>query len=376
MTNPPKKFACLLWGGYANGNTGDEICLAAALERKQHEFNGNVAILSHLPEYTSKLFPHATIIPYVSSQPKSSRFRRKRFFRACKFFIAKFISFLRNGQWDPGWAWKQHLTHTSELYLVGGGYLADLFPIDFFMSPIQFALKLNIPVATAPIGVGPFKSSLCADQVTAALRQIKLTVRDQTSLDFCRARDINASLEPDDAFAFLKNLSRFAPAIQPGIRPRKIGVCIFKQYGQDANCDLNAWWAECLRGLKAQHPEYDIEGFCFHTSLEAEFQEMTRLFSLAGLLPERVLTPVLDFRRAVEIVRDYDLVISTRFHATITANVLNIPNVAIAVDDYYQAKMSAARLAYENISSLLNPASQSPEELLKMCKSRLAGGKN
>ena len=31
------------------------------------------------------------------------------------------------------------------------------------------------------------------------------------------------------------------------------------------------------------------------------------------------------------------------------------------------------RLDYENISRLINPASQPPAELLKMCKSKLAG---
>ncbi len=374
MTNPPKKFACVIWGGYANGNTGDELCLAAALERKHQEFDGSVAILSHLPEYTSKLFPHATVIPYVPSPPKSSRLR-KQFSRACKSLTAKFTSFLQNGQWDPGWAWKQHLSHTSQLYLAGGGYLTDLFPLDLVMPPIQLALKLNIPVATAPIGIGPFQSPLHADQITDTLRQIKLTVRDQTSLDFCRARRIDASLAPDDAFTLIKNLS-LPPINQSGIRPRKIGVCIFTQYGQDANCDLTGWWTETLRGLKAQNPEYEIEGFCFHTAPHAEFDQMTRLFSLAGLPASQVLAPVLDFRRAVEIVRRFDLVISTRFHATVTANVFSLPNIAVAAGDYYHTKMSAARLGFENICSLVNPATQSPEDLLNLCKMKLAAGES
>jgi polysaccharide pyruvyl transferase WcaK-like protein len=369
VTNPPKKFACLLWGGYANGNTGDEICLAAALERKQREFGGSVAILSHLPEHTSQLFPQATVIPYAPPPPKSTRLR-KRFSRACKSFAARFNSFIRNGQFDSGWGWKHSFSHTGQLYLAGGGYLTDLFPLDFIMLPIQLALEWKVPVVTAPIGIGPFQSPLHADQVTTALRQIKLTVRDQTSLDFCRARRIDASLAPDDAFALIKNLS-LSPINQSGLRPRKIGVCIFTQYGQEANCDLTGWWMETLRGLKAQNPEYEIEGFCFHTAPHAEFEQMTRLFSLAGLPPDHVLAPIVDFRRAVEIVRRYDLVISTRFHATVTANVFNLPNIAVAAGDYYHAKMNAAWLGYENICSLVNPARQSPEDLLNLCKMKL-----
>jgi polysaccharide pyruvyl transferase WcaK-like protein len=47
-----KNPACIIWGGYAQGNTGDELCLAAALERKQREFDGNVAIFSHRTQFT------------------------------------------------------------------------------------------------------------------------------------------------------------------------------------------------------------------------------------------------------------------------------------------------------------------------------------
>jgi polysaccharide pyruvyl transferase WcaK-like protein len=368
-----KKIACMIWGGYAKGNTGDELCLAAALERKQREFGDNVAVLSHRPEYTSQLFPNVNVVPYVPPDPKLPR-PWKRFLRACKSLTTAsgLVYFIQNTRLDPGLEWARCLSRAGQLYLAGGGYLTDLFPLDFIMPPIQFAIKLKLSVATAPIGIGPFKSNLHADKITAALRRMKLTVRDQTSLDFCRARGIDASLEPDDAFALVKNLLPPVSVNQPGVRPRKIGVCIFTQYGQDANCDLTGWWTESLRGLKAQHPEYEIEGFCFHTSLQAEFQEMTNLFSRAGLPADRVLAPSMDFNHAVEIIRSYDFIITTRFHAAVVANVFNIPNVAIAAGDYYQSKMSAAKLGFENICSLINPVCQPPEDLLNICLRELA----
>jgi len=367
----------MIWGGYAKGNTGDELCLAAAWERKQREFGRNVAVLSPLPEHTSQLFPQATVVPYVPPPPKWTRLR-KRFSQACKSLTTAsgIAYFVRNRRLDPGLEWMRCLAQTGQLYLAGGGYLTDLFPLDFIMPPIQFALKLKVPVMTAPIGIGPFKSSLHADNVTAALRLIKLTVRDETSLNFCRARGLNASSDPDDAFALLKNLLPPLPARRPDAGPRKIGVNIFTQYGQDADCDLTEWWTKCLLGLKAQHPEYEIEGFCFHTSLQAEFQEMTRLFARAGLPVEHVLAPTVDFRRAVEAVRRYDFVISTRFHAVVAANVFNIPNIAIAAGDYYQAKMSAAGFGRESGCSLVNPAVQTPEDLLNICKSKLPRRQN
>lgn len=374
MIKPEKEFACLLWGGYAKGNTGDELCLAAALDRKQREFDGRVAILSPLPGYTAQLFPQATVISCLPPDPKWFRLR-KRFFRASRSLTTAtgLAYFMQNGRCDPGLEWMRTLACARQLYLVGGAYLTDLFPLDLALPPIQFALQRKIPVATAPIGIGPFEFPLNADKIAALLRPIKLTVRDQTSLEFCRARGIHPLLAPDDAFALVKDLVPPMPAKPAGPRRQRIGVCIFTQYGQDAKVDLTGWWTEILRGLKAQHPECEIEGFCFHTSLQAEFQEMTRLFPRAGLPVEHVQAPVMDFREAVGRVRGYDLVISTRFHATVTANAFNIPNVAIAAGNYYQSKMSAARLGFESISQLVNPAGQPPQDLLDICKRKLAG---
>ncbi len=239
MIEPGKRFACIIWGGYAQGNTGDELCLAAALERKQREFDGNVAVLSHRPEFTAQLFPNVSVIPYVPAAPKSS-WLSKRYFRACKY-LAKTtgLAFLmRDMRIDRGSEWACCLSRSGQLYLAGGGYLTDLFPLDFFMPPIQFAIKLKLPVATAPVGIGPFKSNLYADKLTTVLRRMKLTVRDQASVDFCHVRGIDTSLEPDDAFALVKNLLPPVLLNQQDVRPRKIGVCIFTQHGQDVNCDL------------------------------------------------------------------------------------------------------------------------------------------
>ncbi len=50
----------------------------------------------------------------------------------------------------------------------------------------------------------------------------------------------------------------------------------------------------------------------------------------------------------------------------------NIPNIAIATGDYYQSKMTAAQLGFENISSLIDPVRQPPEDLLNICRGELA----
>jgi len=368
--NDSKKFACVIWGGYAWGNTGDELCLAAALETVGRESGGPVAVLSHFPEYTQRLFPDATVIPFVPPAVPQKIRRWKRFRRFCFSFLLG--GFQKKTSAPPESEWVRCLHQTRKLYLTGGGYLTDLFLLDLVMPPIELALKLKLPVTTAPIGLGPFTSSQRADQVVAALSQMKLKVRDQVSLDFCRSHHLEAALQPDDAFAWLERHQAAMFAAKPKSHPRKIGVCIFPQHGQAADCDLTAWWVEFLRRLNEFLPEYKIEGFCFHASLPCEFQAMIRLFVSAGLPADQVRVPTMDFRQATAALRDYDLIVSTRFHAVVAANVFQIPNVAIASGDYYQAKMQAAVSGYETKSQLVNPASLTPAELLEHCRQKLA----
>jgi len=367
-----KKFDCVIWGGYAWGNIGDDLLLAAAIRKVQSRFGQSIAILSHNPEYTTWLFPGMLVVPYVRPPSRPKPTRRER-------ILNKFRSFFGSDKSDPGEAdlnasmntdWANCIRDARCLYLTGGGYLTDLFPLEFWMPPIVLANQIKLPVVTSPLGLGPFKSAHWADTVVNGLRPADLRVRDQASYDFCRSRGLKPTLEPDDAFALLETWYPAGETVRTD-RPRKIGVCIFPQSGRAANHDATEWWTSGLRGLKAQYPDYEIEGFCFHTSLQYDFREMVRLFKHAGLPLNAVLQPEMNIHRATAAIRGYDFVISTRFHAVVTANALKVPNVAIASGDYYLAKMQCAVQGHEKLSTLVNPVSQSPEVLLKLCRNAL-----
>ncbi len=189
-----KKYDCVIWGGYAWGNTGDELCLAAALERAQRKFGPEVAVLSRHPEYTAWLFPEVMVVPFIFTSQRRSK-RRKNIFR-------KFSRILRGAEpqpdFDSGCEWVQCLRSTRRLYLAGGGYLTDLWPMDSVMAPLELAIQLQVPISTAPVGIGPFKSGERAELVAKVLGQTELKVRDQVSYDFCRARGMKeVALERD-----------------------------------------------------------------------------------------------------------------------------------------------------------------------------------
>ena len=367
----PKKYDCVIWGGYARGNTGDELCLAAACQRARREFGPVVVILSGDPEYTAWLFPNVMVVPCVLRDHKRSK-RRRNFWQKWVRGLAEFKKDPSASQMDAKAEWKACLGSARRLYLAGGGYLTDLWSLDLILPPLELAMQLKLPISTAPIGIGPFKSGAAADRVAKALDGAELKVRDRVSHDFCRARGLPAVLEPDDAFGLdwlpAKNVG---PTRSADGGPRSIGVCIFEQYGQDANVDLSCWWTEFLRGLQRQHPEHMIRGFCFHTSPEAEFRQMVRLFGRAGLPVDRVLAPHLDFRQAVAGIRGYDFIISTRFHAVVAANVMGISNIAVATGDYYRAKMDSAVGGHQHLSTLVDPVRSDPGTVLEICKGKL-----
>ena len=369
-----RKFRCVIWGGYAWGNTGDELCLAAALEQVRSEFGDSVAILTHRPEYTAQLFPKMAVVPYVPPDRQKNRWLKNPLRETRHFFMTVGRHhFPRANIVRPDLAWIHLVGQSERLHLAGGGYLSDLFQLDMLMPPIEFAADLKLPVTTGALGLGPFTSRIWANKVARVLSGAELKVRDRDSLDFCQRHALKAVLEPDDAFALVRNLQPVILDKTESPRPIKIGVCIFPQYGRPGNCDVSAWWTDCLRKLKTQQLQVVIEGFCFHTSPREEFSDMTRLFPLAGLSVRQVQPPIMDFIEATRAVQKYDFIIAARFHAVVVANVFKIPNIAIASGEYYQAKMRAAASGYEAFCRVADPKDFSPDEFVDLCLEKMTG---
>lgn len=92
-----------------------------------------------------------------------------------------------------------------------------------------------------------------------------------------------------------------------------------------------------------------------------DYETARRLFVRAGLDPSRVRPPQTDFRLAIQNLSRYRAVLSTRFHAVVTASGMGIPCVAMAMDDYYEIKMRAAMKHAPELISLVNLSKQPPE---------------
>ena len=341
-----KAYRCILWGGYAWGNTGDELTLAVALKDMRSRFGQSIAILSRSPGYTRRLFPDCTVIPYEpvarlqgGGVPHTNYDVQEQ--------VASYSA--------------QQIASCELLYIVGGGYLSDLFPLlDWSLLPIFVAESCGVAIETAPIGLGPFYCDVWARRIASALRIATVAVRDTGSLEYCRRYEVPAVLRDDDGLRCAEVIPM--PHRDPfrEFQPWRIGVNAFHQYGSNRQSDSRAWWTVLMEHL-AQHNTI-IEGFCFHSDLFADFAVTTECFAKAGLDACGVRLPDFDFRVSCARLARFDAIISSRFHGVVVGNSLGIRTYAVCDGDYYSQKMQAACEKFD-LSMLIRQFDNCPKEI-------------
>lgn len=358
----------VVWGGYGYGNTGDDLVLAVALADLRKNSGSNITVLSPAPEQTRIGILGTEIILHPSGGPR--RAFEKWFWRWADYVEAGGMKTLADSLYRLALkhpekitreaAWLKALASASVLHLTGGGYLTDQFDLRHFLRPLRLARSRHLPVTTSPLGLGPFQSPRKAAAVVAALRGSKLLVRDPDSLQFCTTQGLTATERPDDGFRWPQIIDVPSPQ-SDGKGSNLIGVCLFSQHSALWSDTVEVWWETCLRALTFTLPDCRFEGFCFHTGRDMDYETTRRLFARAGLNPDNVRSPQPDFRTAILDLSRYEMIISTRFHAVVAASALQIPSVAMVLDDYYENKMRGA-LKYSSAPvSLVNPLHCPPQ---------------
>ena len=353
--------ACVVWGGYGYGNTGDDLVLEVALADLRQQFGGNIQILSPAPDQTRLYVRDLPVCLHPSG--RSQHAVGKWFWRLTEVAERRGIVSFANRLYKvalkrPEWiskepAWLKALASASQFHLAGGGYLTDRFHLRHFLRPIRLARSRGLPITTSPLGLGPFRDPKNAVAVANSLRSASLIVRDEDSLRYCQAQGLRAIEKPDDGFRW-GHIGNTVPS--PSSSAKTIGICIFSQYSNEWTDGIESWWIDCLQSLSRAFPDYRLEGFCFHTEKKMDYETTRRLFVRANLNPDDVQPPQPDFRAAIASLARYRAILSSRFHAVVTGSAIRIPCVATALDSYYEAKMRAA-LKYAPVPvAILNPA--------------------
>ncbi len=341
-----KCYRCILWGGYAWGNVGDELTLAVALRDMRRRYSDSIAILTRSPGYTRRLFSDCDVIPYEPIQRTE----------CCGEPPSRYDV----EQQLTSAPWAKNLARCETLYLVGGGYLADLFHLDWLLLPVLVARSCGVTIATGPIGLGPYHSDAWAKRVVESLNGVNLVVRDDASLAFCQEHGLSSSYRPDDGFRVSEVLDLTPSRTVPEREPRRIGVNMFYQYGSIRRHESLAWWAALLGHLSERNVV--LEGFCFHNQIFEDFATACECLAKVGLDYSIARQPELDFRTSCLHLGTFDAIVSSRFHAIVVGNVLQIPTFAICDGDYYDNKMQAATKTFKR-SELVRQMESPPEEV-------------
>lgn len=337
---------CVLWGGYAGGNVGDELTLAVGLQDMKLKYSQDrLAILSSNPTYTAWQFPDIRVIEYEripSNHALTGLIKRVKRNRILSGLLLETLLGQKERYYiRKNLEWVRTLREASELYLVGGGYLTDLFHLDEVLVPVLIAQHYGKVVNTAPVGAGPFKDTALQRIFVKTFQGIKLTVRDSDSQLQCVQLGLEVKLSCDDGFRLME-LPVFSSKANEPRKSEKIGVCIYQQHGAKANArDYFSWWKDFLTELISLGFKDQIEGFCFHNSIGLDFRYMVKLFAEVGIPIKQVTEPILDFSHATLNLQKYPLVITTRFHAAVAASVLKVPFFAISSGPYYRKKMNS-----------------------------------
>lgn len=366
-TNPA--FDCVLWGGYSFGNVGDEITLAVAIHDMRERYQ-RIAVISRNPEITQWTFPEIAVIPFQPlPRPERWKIARKILSKLNldqNLAETDFNDWVQRHHGQTQIPWIEVIQRAQTFYLVGGGYLTDLFHINTVLLPVYLAKNAGVTIRSAPLGIGPFKNPRSAARVSTGFEGNFLVVRDQGSLAFCKQNRISATLREDDGYRVAEVFPGLLQHNGPVKPASKIGVCLFYQDGADSSPQAYAdWCTRLLKHLASLYGSEAIEGFCFHTQPSLDFHNLIRVFANAGLPVRNVVAPFADFRDAVKNLSNYRAIITSRYHAAVVASSLDIPCFAIASGEYYATKMKAA-LRGENAARTVVLETQSPESITEM----------
>lgn len=219
----------------------------------------------------------------------------------------------------------------------GGSVLSEIRPFSN-LAVANYAKKINSNLEIGAIGVsiGPFKSSKNEKSVVEYLKRIKfLSLRDTRSYEY--AKSLNLDYNPIESFDLAALLPQiFSTEEVENTKPSKktigISVCNYERY---YNMDLknevrrNKFVKELLQ-LLSQNSEIHFRFFNFNGNDIIGDESLTR--EIMSHLPKEASSyiPYLgNVKLAWDKVKECDVMISTRLHASVFACYANIPFLLI-----------------------------------------------
>jgi polysaccharide pyruvyl transferase WcaK-like protein len=334
----------VVWGGYGGGNVGDYLTLDQGLHTLKTRYSAATIHILDLtnPGLTQSLFPDVQVISQKTLIYTGKHWASKVGYRVAQAYSR--VSALPLLPSPLQTTLIKTLKRADLLYCVGGGYFNDVYNLDGFLMPLEWAKQLGIPIETAPVGVGPFNQPTALHRFVRVFSGGSITVRDAASAEQIKPY-LHHTLAPDDGFAWAARYAEANPDLNPTPfyptdhcakkNPRlKVAVCaLHSQEGDDPTL-FNQWWQTvCAELGDVMSIEWLPFSFDYRPHLEAQL--MQRIWpNLTVLMPTRQ-----HFHLPVQAIRQADVVLTGRFHPAVLSASFNKPCIAVYSSDYYASKL-------------------------------------
>lgn len=355
------KNKCIMFGGYGAINTGDLLLSHIALMDMKKIYGDEISILTPHEGITNYYFPGIPTLYYDPKEPEfiapslAIKIKNRIGFKDTKCDKLKYTISHSKDSWD------KKLEGCEVLCLTGGGHFTDMCDsLDYYLYPIEVAKKYGCKINFSPNGFGPFKSNESLIKLKRILDGINVKVRDYESLEMLRSIGIEAEFFKDNGFRCQELVNFEKPLSSPD--SYKIGLNICSQLGGCDHAEVLRWWSIVIKKL-VEHG-CDIETFCFHSDPYLDFQEAIQAVRLSGVHIHSINEPILDFKKSLNQIAKYNLIISARFHPIVVANTIGVDTIALINGSYYRAKMNAACDGYDKTSVIFDLHNTSPKLLV------------
>ena len=362
-TNVLNELKVLIAGGYGYGNIGDEVQLAANLQRwKKLAPASQITVLTPAPEYTKTVHPDVLVelAPRISlfGIKGKAYFGSERLFKILFFILAPLYLFnarlKRVGLPFFGLTLKQArmlniIKNSDVLFLSGGGYLTGMTLTRLWdnMLLLGLAHSFGLPVLLSGQTIG-----LLNDGVSRRLAQWGLKKADLIYL-----RDADSSTDALSSIGIEKNkiTCTFDDAFFYSAMPQAKVMDHLKQYGINSDAPYLAvnvhYWGQTRSHIDiiTKQIASALDRIQSELHFHIVFVPMVKsdeeaIHKIIGHMKSPAVFPRHNYNLelAVGLIKNANLCLTMKHHPIIFAIAESIPVVSIAFDDYYLHKNRGA----------------------------------
>jgi polysaccharide pyruvyl transferase WcaK-like protein len=229
---------------------------------------------------------------------------------------------------------KYYLQNVDLVFFSGCGNITDKYPINVlaWWAIIKSARKLKKPVVISGIGIGPLQNKLLKVFVKDFIDVPEyITTRDKNqSLKYLKefGRDYSFEWVVDDAF-YYEVTKKYTLDYS---RQKKVGLSLMRQVFR--NYQEMTLFISQIKTVLLKFPDLHL----YLVSLSPDDQET--LMQVKQEISNSTLLPYLNISETKDVISQFDLMITSRYHGAVFSISQNVPTIGIFNEEYWRNKLN------------------------------------